>query len=375
LQRGRAVDVGRQRQCGQRRAGTSTAEVLALEAWLRRVKRVNSATGIGALVRLAQDLERVPASEAVAASHRAVEAVRALLARACVCTDGKLPPFLSVFTRVLERHPRLKSQAQRGEGFTRNACTLLERAGACQAMYSHPLHVAQVAVAQQRLGIAVPAYWRRLATAMPPHLGGREVANVYHTYATLASKGLQADAGLCAQLERLAEHTASDMNAQEVANTFWALAMLGKAPQASLKRALCGAAECVAHTMTPQAIANVLWAFAELGEAPTPGARAAMLKATARTAPDMAALEVSSTLLSLALLQAPLHGGLQAALLGAVHARLPEMNAQSLANLLFAAAWFHIDQGAAMLPTEVAFSSLAGRRNDLELEEYRQVQL
>jgi hypothetical protein len=125
--------------------------------------------------------------------------------------------------------------------------------------------------------------------------------------------------------------------------------------------------------MVPQAVANTLWAFTNLSEVLTPGALAALLKAIVRTAPDMAAMHVSSTWRSLPLLQVPLHGGLQAALL--VHARLPEMNTQSLANLLFAAAWFHIDRGAAMLPIKIIFRALAGLRHGIKLEDHRQVRL
>jgi hypothetical protein len=127
--------------------------------------------------------------------------------------------------------------------------------------------------------------------------------------------------------------------------------------------------------MNTQAVSNTLWALATLGEAMPPGPRAALLEEAVRTAPDMAAIDVSSTLLSLALLQVPLHDSLQEALLGAVQAQVPDMDAQSLANVLFAAAGFLIDQGAAMLSVEAAFNALAGKCHDLKLEGYQQVQL
>jgi hypothetical protein len=295
--------------------------------------------------------------------------------------------FLGVVTRALERHPGLISRLQQSDRFTRNARALLEQAVACEATYVNPLQVSQVAVAQQRLGIAVLPYWRRLAAAMPPGMGGREVANVYHAYATLVAQGLQADAGLFVELERLAATTAADMVAQAVANVMWEAATVYQqwkerttlarvqALSQDARRALCQSAEQVAVHMKSQEVANTLWAFAEMGEAPTPGALAALREVVERTAPEMAAVQVSSTLLSLALLQEPLHGGLRAALRAAVQANLPDMNAQSLDNLLFAAAWFHLDQGAAVLPTEATFSALARLRTDTKLEELSKVQL
>jgi hypothetical protein len=501
-QQHRMGNAGQQRQGGRGRGRVVAEQPLTLEAWLRRAERLDSAGKGGALVALAQDLERVPACKAVASSARAVRAVEVILERACACKWRNLPPFLGVFTRALEQHPGRMGRAQQSNRFTRNTRALLEQAGSCEATYAHPKNVSQLAVAQQRLGITVRAYWQRLAAAMPPNFGGRQVANVYHAYAALVAQGMQADVSLCAELERLAATTAAemiaqevanvmwaaatvraqsekranamrvqtlsheaertlcqaaervaaqmnsrdvsitlwalavmgeappaalsralldaaervalDMNPQTVANTLWALATLGVAPHAglkqalcaaaeraapamvpqevantlwapaklrvdptlSLKRALCNAAERVTVAMVPQDIANTLWAFAKLGEAPAPGVLAALLEAAQRTAPEMAALEVSSTLLSLALLQEPLHGGLRAALRAAVQAKLPDMNAQSLANLLFAAAaWFHLDQGAAVLPTEATFSALAGFRTDLKLEECTQVHL
>jgi hypothetical protein len=211
----------------------------------------------------------------------------------------------------------------------------------------------------------------------------QEVANVMWAAATLR----QQTGGECATpapvqalshnarraLCRAAKRLAMQMNSQDVANTLWALAVMGNATPAGLARALLAAVMRVALIMNAQDVANLLWTFAELGKAPTPGSWAALLKAAVRTAPDMAALELSSTLLSLAMLQVRVHGKLQTALLGAAHARLPEMDAQGLANLLFAAAWFHIDQGAARLPIEVASNALAGMRNDLKLEHFAQV--
>jgi hypothetical protein len=217
-QRGRARGFRRLGPSGpgaERPAGS-----LTLKAWLLlHAERVGTANG-GALVRLAQDLEGVPAGEAVAASARAVQAVEAILERACACKGVKLPPFLGVFTRALMQHPGLMGRAQQSQRFIQIARALLGQAGACEATYAAPKHVSQLAVAQQRLGIAVPAYWQRLAAAMPPNLGGREVAGVYHAYAALVAQGLQADACLCAELEQLAAATAAVMVPREVALVF-----------------------------------------------------------------------------------------------------------------------------------------------------------
>jgi hypothetical protein len=85
-QRGRAAGVTQLN--GQGRGRKDPAGALSRGAWLQRAERADTAGG-GALVRLSQDLERVPAGEAVAVSARAVQAVEAMLERACAC---ELPP-------------------------------------------------------------------------------------------------------------------------------------------------------------------------------------------------------------------------------------------------------------------------------------------
>jgi hypothetical protein len=87
------------RQGGRGQGRDASEQALALEAWLRRAGRVGPASGGSMLVRLAQDLERVPAGKAVAESARAVRAVEALLERASACEGVRLLSFLGVFTR------------------------------------------------------------------------------------------------------------------------------------------------------------------------------------------------------------------------------------------------------------------------------------
>jgi hypothetical protein len=48
-------------------------------------------------------------------------------------------------------------RAQQSQRFIQTARALLEQAGACEATYADPKHVS-LAVAQRRLGIAVPSY-------------------------------------------------------------------------------------------------------------------------------------------------------------------------------------------------------------------------
>jgi hypothetical protein len=288
-------NAGQQRQ-GKRGRGRVVAEQpLTLEAWLRRAERWDSASKGGALVALAQDLERVPAGKAVASSTRAVRAVEVALERACACKWRNLPPFLGVFTRALEQHPGLIGRAQQSNRFTRNTRALLEQAGSCEATYADPKQVSQLAMAQQLLGIAVRAYWQRLA-AMPPNLGGRQVANVYHAYAALVAQGMQADVSLCAELERLAATTAAEMVAQAVAIVMWAAATVRAQSEQranamrvqtlshEVERTLCQAAERVAAQMNSQEIANTLWALAVMGVAPPAGLARAWLAAAERVA-------------------------------------------------------------------------------------------
>jgi hypothetical protein len=198
--------LGSSAKAGGAAAGSS--QPLMLEAWLRRAARWDSASKGGALVGLAQDLERVPVGEVVAGSARAVRAVEVALERACVCEGVRLPPFLGVFTRAFELHPNLMDRAQQSQRFVQNVRALLEQAVACEATYLIPQQGSQVADAQQRLGIGVPEFWQHFVVAMP-YLDGRGVANVYHSYATLVSqKNVPADAGLSAQIERMAATTA-----------------------------------------------------------------------------------------------------------------------------------------------------------------------
>jgi len=56
---------------------------------------------------------------------------------------------------------------------------------------------------------------------------GRDIANVMHSMAKLHQRGLRADPGLLAAMQRRAAATAGGVTPQDVANVLWALETMG----------------------------------------------------------------------------------------------------------------------------------------------------